>query len=282
MADIEYIVSKTHEEPNRQKQLELAPPKLDVTPEEAARLEAEADYADVTFYFPDGSQMTADEQDLYFDFMWHPEKYEGLVPQTIEYAETYKLPDVGQISMSQIRDEVSGSGQCSLNDPEFRALINKSSGQQQAMSEYYGKNAGPWVSYDIEIIGGTQASSNANNSYGSAYYEYVYGGAVTVYDDGGFNPSLGGIQHGGFNYVNAIGPSFANSGVKQLTDGADFWPTPEASEKAGLKHYRNMNQISTRAEWRVGQQSPMTYWVLHEGGYNSCQNPIDYRATHKP
>ena len=52
-----------------------------------------------------------------------------------------QLPASGQISMSEIRAEVGGSGQCSLNDAAFRDLINKNSGQQQAMSEYYGKKA---------------------------------------------------------------------------------------------------------------------------------------------
>ena len=281
MADIEYIIRKIGEKPNKQKQLELAPPKLDVTPEEAAKLEAEADYEDVTFYFPDGSQMTADEQDLYFDFMLHPEKYEGLVPQTIEYAETYKLPDSGPISMSQIRAEVSGSGQCSLNDPDFRALINKSSGEQQAMSEYYNKSSGPWVNYDIEITGGQQFSSNASNSYGTAYYEYTLGGVVTVYDDGGFKPGTGGIQHGGFNYVNTIGDNFGNSGVRQLLDGPNVWPTSEDSQNAGLKHYRNLEQVSAQLEWRTGTTSPMAYWILHMGNFGSCMNPANYRATHK-
>ena len=55
--------------------------------------------------------------------------------------ETFDLPSSGQIAMSQIRNEVGGSGQCSLNDADFRALINKNSQQQQAMSDYWGKKA---------------------------------------------------------------------------------------------------------------------------------------------
>jgi len=51
------------------------------------------------------------------------------------------LPPSGVISMGDIRTEVSGAGQCSLNDADFRGLIGKSSGQQQAMSEYYNKSA---------------------------------------------------------------------------------------------------------------------------------------------
>jgi len=51
------------------------------------------------------------------------------------------LPPSGVISMDDIRQEVKGSGQVSLNDADFRDLIGKSSGQQQAMSEYYGKSA---------------------------------------------------------------------------------------------------------------------------------------------
>lgn len=53
------------------------------------------------------------------------------------------LPASGQIDMGQIRTEVGGSGQVSLNDADFRALINKSSGQQQALSDYYGKSSAP-------------------------------------------------------------------------------------------------------------------------------------------
>lgn len=53
------------------------------------------------------------------------------------------LPASGQIDMGQIRTEVSGSGQVSLNDADFRALINKSSGQQQALSDYYGTSSKP-------------------------------------------------------------------------------------------------------------------------------------------
>lgn len=52
-----------------------------------------------------------------------------------------KLPDSGVITMDDIRKEVSVTGTCNLNQQEFRDLINKSSGQQQALSDYYGKSA---------------------------------------------------------------------------------------------------------------------------------------------
>ena len=82
---------------------------------------------------------------------------------------TRDLPDVGQISMSQIREEVSGSGQCSLNDPDFRALINKSSGQQQAMSEYYGKKASKGYVWGTPSKNYENMGDLLNNDYLTCY-----------------------------------------------------------------------------------------------------------------
>jgi hypothetical protein len=69
-----------------------------------------------------------------------------LTPEQREFYDNdpspFALPNVGSpISMSQIRDEVSGSGQVALNDAEFRALIGKSSGEQQGLYDYYGKSS---------------------------------------------------------------------------------------------------------------------------------------------
>ena len=46
-----------------------------------------------------------------------------------------------QIAISQIHAEVGGTGQASLNDADIRGLINKASGAQMAMSEWYGASA---------------------------------------------------------------------------------------------------------------------------------------------
>jgi len=53
------------------------------------------------------------------------------------------LPSTGPLSMSQIKAEVGASGQVSLNDADFRALISRDAGKQQSISEYRGQSAEP-------------------------------------------------------------------------------------------------------------------------------------------
>lgn len=79
---------------------------------------------------------------------WIPEiDYGGNDPIDMSLATIRQLPPNGVISMGDIRKEVSGEwelGACNLNQQEFRDLIApRNSGEQQAMSEYYGKSLAP-------------------------------------------------------------------------------------------------------------------------------------------
>lgn len=63
-----------------------------------------------------------------------------------------------QIAISQIHAEVGGTGQASLNDSDIRGLINKASGAQMAMSEWYGASAA--AAYRSASTGAIQGTSN--------------------------------------------------------------------------------------------------------------------------
>ena len=83
------------------------------------------------------------------------------------------LPIDGEISFFQIRDEVGGAEQCSFNDEAFRNLIGKSDGEEQAISDYYGKSfdlgfgenaqaVGGYGSLETSGTSGTGTTGNAN------------------------------------------------------------------------------------------------------------------------
>jgi len=109
-----------------------------------------------------------------------PEQEEFYYSTPSPFLESRALPGTNsQISMSQIRAEVSGSGQCSLNDADFRALINKSSGQQQAMSEYWGKSA------EINFGENVAAQGGFGSIGGGPNYDYGTTGNASRYICGG-------------------------------------------------------------------------------------------------
>lgn len=64
------------------------------------------------------------------------------------------LPIDGEISFFQIRDEVGGAEQCSFNDEAFRNLIGKSDGEEQAISDYYGKSFDLGFGENAQAVGG--------------------------------------------------------------------------------------------------------------------------------
>lgn len=109
-----------------------------------------------------------------------------LTPEQREFYDNdpspFTLPNVGSsISMSQIRDEVSGSGQVALNDAEFRALIGKSSGEQQGLYDYYGKSSS--ISENTPAVSAQPKGHNCRTSESfaadSSRYLSMYCGAVT-------------------------------------------------------------------------------------------------------
>lgn len=109
-----------------------------------------------------------------------PEQEEFYYSDISPFKEGRALPGTNsQITMAQIRTEVSGSGQCSLNDAEFRALINKNSGQQQAMSDYWGKSS--------ELVYGqnTAAQGGFGSIGGGPNYDYGTTGNANRYVKGG-------------------------------------------------------------------------------------------------
>ena len=113
-----------------------------------------------------------------------PEQEEFYYSDISPFKEGRALPGTNsQITMAQIRTEVSGSGQCSLNDAEFRALINKNSGQQQAMSDYWGKSS--------ELVYGqnTAAQGGFGSIGGGPNYDYGTTGNANRYVKGGVKNS---------------------------------------------------------------------------------------------
>lgn len=120
------------------------------------------------------------DNELYAKIMkaWHGE----------EEVSSMKLPDAGQISMGDIRGEVEGSGQVSLNDAEFRKLIEpRNSGQQQAMSEYYGKSNAPpeiflWKAgaAGANCSGVKRAQSGVSHEQVSGYVTYGGSSRITL------------------------------------------------------------------------------------------------------
>ncbi len=130
------------------------------------------------------------------------------------------LPANGQIDMSQIRTEVEGSGQVSLNDADFRALINKNSGQQQALSDYYGKSSAPPEIW-LWKAGASGASCHALRAQSGAVHEQVsgylnYGGSSQIsLNHSDTNYPGGGIHIYGntqYAYSNFNGQSSATVG----------------------------------------------------------------------
>ena len=63
------------------------------------------------------------------------------------------LPNSGQIDLNAIGVEggQANNSKTGLNDPAVRGLINKSSGAQNAMSEYYGASSGPNIGFGTMV-----------------------------------------------------------------------------------------------------------------------------------
>lgn len=99
---------------------------------------------------------------------------------------TRVLPSTGAISMSQIKTEVEASGQVSLNDADFRALIERDAGKQQHMSEYRGKSAElPPFSEDNNAEGSWN-SCGSGTGYSTHYADSSrYHNVSTTSPDGG-------------------------------------------------------------------------------------------------
>jgi hypothetical protein len=77
------------------------------------------------------------------------------------------LQSSGQITLNQIHLEAGGSSQtqASLNDADIRGLINKGSGAQMAMDEWYNASALPaYRSVSTGVIG-SNSSNNSVESY---------------------------------------------------------------------------------------------------------------------
>ena len=125
------------------------------------------------------------------------------------------LPDVGSpIDMGQIRTEVKGSGQVSLNDADFRALINKNSGQEQSLYDYYGKSAAPPEVF-IWKAGASGASCHAVRPPEEQVYGYLnYGGSDKIRLDYQDRPPEGIYIYGStdFAYSRFNGQSSGNVG----------------------------------------------------------------------
>lgn len=83
------------------------------------------------------------------------------------FADGRILPPSGEISFFQIREEVASSGQCSFNDEEFRSLIGKADGEEQAISDYYGKSFDLGYGENLEADGGAGAYEPGCTASGS-------------------------------------------------------------------------------------------------------------------
>lgn len=86
------------------------------------------------------------------------------------------LPGSGTITLNQLHVEAGGSSgtQASLNDSDIRAIIGKSSGAQNSLSEYYGVSAStPSVSY-------RGRSTTTGNGFPQGYISLSSGTKVVV------------------------------------------------------------------------------------------------------
>jgi hypothetical protein len=146
------------------------------------------------------------------------------------------LPASGQISMSQVRTELSLSGQISLGQSEVRTLFGVASGQIK-LSDGYGKSAVTIYkpsTYTItnSIFGSVTNPANAYDS-STTTYAYVNSGQSTIYG-GGYIET---IVYSGF-------PSVTFTGTLTITN-AWTCSTVSVDEQAEVKISVSTNGGST-------------------------------------
>jgi hypothetical protein len=133
------------------------------------------------------------------------------------------LQTSGQISLNDLHVEAGGSSgsECSFNDTDIRDMIDKSSGSQSSMSEFYGATSGNEVE-GAHLFVQDPTDSNENQHLGSSSYTFtvptgVLNISVVCIGQGAFsntNPNTyrkyyyqsngGGFGGGGLAYKNNI------------------------------------------------------------------------------
>lgn len=104
------------------------------------------------------------------------------------------LQTSGAISLNQIHVEAGGSSgtQCSLNDSDIRALINKASGATSSFSQFYGASSsyfsatmtpGSYTSPSSQYVASTYSTGYHNTAYGNPANSY---GSITTDNAGNF------------------------------------------------------------------------------------------------
>ena len=83
------------------------------------------------------------------------------------------LPTSGQISLNDFNVELglSGTAQISLNDADVRDMIDKSSGSQMAMNEWYGATSGNEVEGAHLFV--QDPTENTERDIGSSTYTFT-------------------------------------------------------------------------------------------------------------
>tara|TARA_B100000085_G_C18393407_1_gene451414 strand:- start:10 stop:789 length:780 start_codon:yes stop_codon:yes gene_type:complete len=158
------------------------------------------------------------------------------------------LPSSGQLSLNQLHVEAGGTTgtQASMNDSDIRGLIDKGSGAQNKISEYYGASNTPAVTEDFTTQIGT-----TNNA---VYYLQAVG------DNYAFNDTTTNM-HYDIAY-NASGNTYSTFGAKGANGGP---PSPAVIEDSdGHGH----TQVAFMLDLGDGYVPGNThhYWKANSGG----------------
>jgi hypothetical protein len=125
----------------------------------------------------------------------------------------------GQISIQDIMTELGVSGQSALNDEDIRGLIDKSSGAQMSMSEWYGASAIPPFDYGAVSVTTTYSGGQTPAAIGRAGTNFItvaYGSEVR------YSSSMDGPWTSGMS-TSGLSPGFGVSSSGHSNNDPACW-----------------------------------------------------------